>query len=188
MSAGFGKVRRPVRREHPGVVQRKNVAAIRAMIPPENQAKFDADFPESNLTPLPKKRGVIRRPVDGKPVYRSEHQEQADVIRWWNVAHKQYALPYFALFAVPNGGARDVITGSRLKAEGVRRGALDLILAKPKGGYSGLFIEMKVGNNKPTDEQEQFIDYLANAGYVASVHWTAGSAIAAIEEYLGATI
>lgn len=114
----------------------------------------------------------------------SEHQEQAAVISWWARVHSKYTLPEFALFAVPNGGARDPITGSRLKAEGVRPGALDLILAKPVGSYSGLLLEMKVGYNKPSPEQLNFIEYLRSVGYQASVHWDAGSAIAAIENYL----
>lgn len=114
----------------------------------------------------------------------SEHQEQSAVISWWWRVHPTYKLPVFALFAVPNGGARDPITGSRLKAEGVRPGAYDLILAKAAKEYHGLFIEMKVGNNKPTDTQEEFGAYLVGAGYKAAVHWSATAAIAEIENYL----
>lgn len=122
-----------------------------------------------------------RKPAVGP----SEHQEQCAVIDWWWHAHQRYKLPPFALFAVPNGGARDAITGSLLKAEGVRPGALDLILAKPTLKYAGLFLEMKVGSNKPSYEQEAFIAYLRGVGYRASVHWNAGTAIKEIETYLG---
>ena len=153
------------------------------------QLKASLDFiaaghgkPLSTVTIPPKRE--IRRPVDGVRVGPTEHQEQCKVISWWRGEHAAYGLPEFSLFAVPNGGARDAITGSKLKAEGVRRGALDLILAKPVFGYAGLFIEMKVGDNKPTDDQEKFITYLTSAGYDASTHWTADSAIAAIKEYL----
>lgn len=135
------------------------------------------------LAALPPKR-EIRRPVDKRPVGPSEHQVQAAVITWWHLQHGLYGLPVFALFAVPNGGARDAITGSLLKAEGVRTGALDLILAKPTAQYHGLFIEMKVGNNRPTIDQSATMDYLDNAGYKTSVHWTAESAITEIKEYL----
>lgn len=114
----------------------------------------------------------------------SEHQLQTSIISWWAHTHNLYALPEFALLAIPNGGARDAITGSRLKAEGVRRGALDLLLAKPVGAYSGLWIELKVGYNKPTEQQEAFITYLQRVGYKVSVHWHAGTAIRAIEDYL----
>src|SRR5260221_619127 len=88
------------------------------------------------LAALPPKR-EIRRPVDKRPVGPTEHQEQCVVISWWWLQHEIYAIPGFALFAVPNGGARDPITGSRLKAEGVRRGTPDLILARPTARYHG---------------------------------------------------
>lgn len=139
---------------------------------------------EKQIAALPPLRERIRRPVDGKPVGKSEHQEQAEVISWWNLICHTYKLPHFALFAIPNGGARDFITGARLKREGVRRGAFDLCLAAASNGHHGLYIEMKVGNNKPSDEQQKFKDYLNGAGYKASVHWDAKSAIDEIERYL----
>lgn len=126
----------------------------------------------------------IRKPSTSRSGTPSEHQEQSAVISWWALQHNNYGLPTFALFAVPNGGARDAITGGRLKDEGVRRGALDLILAKPSDQFHGLFLEMKVGSNKPTPEQNEYIDYLRANGYAVSVHWSADSAISAIKEYL----
>lgn len=137
---------------------------------------------EKTLLPEPKAR--IRRPVDGRAAGRTEHQEQAAVVSWWNVECYRYNLPQFALFAIPNGGARDVITGARLKAEGVRRGIVDLCLAAPRGDYHGWYGEMKVGTNKPSPDQQQVIEYLSQAGYKVEVHWTADSAIAAIKNYL----
>jgi len=145
-------------------------------------AKVEAMF--KDLPPLPPRRGTIRRPVDRKPVGPSEHQEQSAVIAWWSLACHGYGLPKFALFAIPNGGARDHITGARLKAEGVRKGAFDLCLAAAAGSYHGLYIEMKVGDNKPTPEQNEFKTYFDGAGYSASVHWSATSAIDAIKAYL----
>lgn len=139
-----------------------------------------ADKPPPLREPLPPKR-ERKRP---RLVTASEHQEQSAVISWWWLAHQKHGLPVFALYAVPNGGARDAITGSRLKDEGVRRGALDLNLAKPIGKYAGLFLEMKVGVNKPSPDQLAFIDYLESVGYKCAVCWSATAAIHAIEEYL----
>lgn len=135
-------------------------------------------------TQLPPKRNRIKRPVDGQPVGPTEHQEQCAVIQWWRSAYPTYNVPEFALFAVPNGGARDAITGARLKAEGVRRGALDLILAIPSAAYAGLFIELKVRDNQPSDQQKAFVEYFNGAGYKAVVHWSADAAIEEIKEYL----
>lgn len=139
---------------------------------------------DAQAAAIPPKRHKIRRPVDGKPPHASEHQEQVAVIQWWGHACGKYNLPEFALFAIPNGGARDMITGARLKAEGVRGGVLDLALPVPRGIYHGAFIEMKVGYNKPSDKQDAFIEFLRASGYHASVHWSSTSAIAEIEGYL----
>src|SRR5258706_12086600 len=91
----------------------------------------------------------------------SEHQSQAAVISWWALACNGYELPPFALFAIPNGGARDPITGSRLKQEGVRAGILDLMLAVKRGNFGGLFIEMKKLGHRPSPAQKEVMDYLA---------------------------
>lgn len=134
------------------------------------------------------KRDRIRR-ADGKPLVPTEHQEQAAVIAWWYAVHGQYRLPVFALFACPNGGARDAITGSLLKAEGVRPGTPDLQLAAPTPAFNGLYIEMKkVDGAKPSAEQEAFIKYLLSVGYSASAHYGAASAIKEIEDYLSALL
>lgn len=36
------------------------------------------------------------------------------------------------LFAIPDGGRRDAVTGAHLKAEGVRAGVPDMFLAVPR--------------------------------------------------------
>ncbi len=143
-----------------------------------------ADKEPINQRVIAPKRDRIKR-ADGKPLVPTEHQEQASVISWWYLSHTQYRLPLFALYAVPNGGARDAITGSRLKAEGVRPGTPDLQLAKPNRKYHGLYIEMKkIDAPKPSAEQTAFIDYLLSVGYLATVHYGAPSAIEEIKRYL----
>jgi len=114
----------------------------------------------------------------------SEHQYQVAVIQWWRSACNQYKLPEFALFAIPNGGARDVITGARLKAEGVRPGVYDLMLAHSVGGAHGLFVEMKRKPNKPSTEQNAFREYLTYAGYDSAVCYDSEQAIRAITDYI----
>lgn len=147
-----------------------------------------ADKEAANQRVIPPKRDRIKR-ADGRPLVATEHQEQAAVISWWWTAHGRYRLPPFALFACPNGGHRDVITGSLLKAEGVRPGTPDLILAAPTPAFSGLFVEMKKTDGaKPSTEQKEFIAYLLSAGYSASVHYGAASAIKEIEDYLSALL
>ena len=136
---------------------------------------------------LPPKACKVRRTADDKPVGRTEHQEQVAVVQWWARACSGYGLPEFSLLAIPNGGARDAITGSLMKSEGVRRGALDLLLAYPTERHAGLWIEMKRPGASPSavsPEQRAFIEYLQSVGYAAGVHYSAESAIAAIKEYI----
>lgn len=116
----------------------------------------------------------------------SEHASQVQVIDWWSVARHKWLLPEYALFAVPNGGHRDVITGARLKSEGVRRGIPDLMLAVVTEVAPGLYLEMKAGKNKPSPEQVQVIDYLRRQGYHVCICYSSQEAVTAINGYLGA--
>lgn len=86
----------------------------------------------------------------------SESANQCALLKWWDMAHKQYNLPAQMLMAIPNGGQRNAITGAILKREGVRAGVFDLFLAAPRNGFSGLWLEMKWGKNKITKEQQAF--------------------------------
>lgn len=79
----------------------------------------------------------------------SEHSQQVALFAWaaLNFRHDERLR---LLFAVPNGGERNKIVASRMKAEGVRAGVPDLFLPVPApvwgfdpNEYHGLFIEMK---------------------------------------------
>jgi hypothetical protein len=54
----------------------------------------------------------------------SEHAEQCAVVTWMQMR----GIPHFA---VPNGGTRNIIEATRLKASGVVRGAPDLCVFLP---------------------------------------------------------
>lgn len=96
-----------------------------------------------------------------------EHSEQVFLFHWWNLQYHDHPA---LLFAIPNGGARDPITGKRLKDEGVMAGIPDICLSWPSGGYHGLFIEMKrERGGKVSKTQEKAISALRNAGYCAEV-------------------
>ena len=69
-----------------------------------------------------------------------EHHLQQACVRWFNL---KYSHLRGRLFAVPNGGRRDAVTGAKLKAEGVVAGVSDLILLKSNHRYGALLIEMK---------------------------------------------
>lgn len=96
----------------------------------------------------------------------NEHEHQAMLIKWFDL---RYMCHRGRLFAIPNGGQRHVLVASKLKAEGVRRGVPDLMLPIPMNGYHGLFIEMKKEKGRTTEEQESWLEYLNEQGYLAIV-------------------
>lgn len=73
------------------------------------------------------------------------------------------------IFAIPNGGKRNAKEAYFLKRSGLKPGVPDLCVPVSKKGYHGLYIEMKHGKNKPTDNQEQWIQLLNDNGYCARV-------------------
>lgn len=92
------------------------------------------------------------------------------------------------LFAIPNGGSRDVREAANLKASGVKAGVWDLMLPIARHGFHGLWIEMKHGDNKLTDKQEDWGVRMDLAGYQTVVAWSSYDAERAIADYLGITM
>ena len=119
-----------------------------------------------------------------KALHCSEHKHQAALCQWWGLQCHRFGIPENLLFAVPNGGARNVVTGAILKAEGVRRGIPDLFLAVPKDNYHGLFIEMKTERGHLSKDQKEMIDILQKKGYDCVVCHGYEKAVAAILRYL----
>jgi len=97
-----------------------------------------------------------------------EHRIQSAFFKWAKYASVQY--PGLKLmFAIPNGGARDAVTGAMLKREGVKPGVPDIFLACPVGEYHGLFIEMKTAKGRPSPEQREWLSRLRSRGYAAVI-------------------
>lgn len=74
--------------------------------------------------------------------------------------------------------------GQMLKRMGVKRGVSDFFLAFPQNGKAGLWIELKVGKNKPSKEQEAFLERKAKRGYETVCAWGTDAAREVINEYL----
>lgn len=99
----------------------------------------------------------------------TEHAHQCALMAW--CAIEAQAEPLLKLlFAIPNGGERNMIVASRLKAEGVKAGVPDLMLPVARHGLHGLFIEMKKPEDgKVTDKQGQWHKDLVAQGYGVAV-------------------
>ena len=94
-----------------------------------------------------------------------EDSEQMAIIKWakWQ-KHGDGKLSDY-LHHSPNGGKRHITTAMRFKAMGTLAGFPDLFLFIPKGGYHGLFIELKVKGGRTNDNQKTMIERLIKQGY-----------------------
>jgi len=118
-------------------------------------------------------------------VHRQEELDQIAIFRW--AAYQEHVYPELKLlYHCPNGGKRSKAEAGRLKAAGVKAGVPDIFLPVPRGGYHGLYVELKVGKNTPTKAQSEWITELSKQGYKTSVCWGAEAAIAEIRGYLNA--
>jgi hypothetical protein len=88
------------------------------------------------------------------------------------------------MYAIPNGGHRDVRVAVKLKAEGVKAGVLDVHLPVARGGYIGLWIEFKFGKNKPSPEQQVFMQALVEQGHCVWICYDWPIAWEIVEGYL----
>jgi len=104
----------------------------------------------------------------------SEHSQQAAFFCWCANESKNFPALSFA-FAIPNGGERNKVQASRLKAEGVKPGVPDVFFPYQSKGYNGLWLEFKKpgventknGGLKPA--QVDYRDYLQSQNYLHKV-------------------
>lgn len=99
----------------------------------------------------------------------TESEEQQCLFRW--AAYQSGAYPELELlYHVPNGGSRIKSEAVRFKAEGVKAGVPDLCLPVARGGYHGMYIELKrQKGGRTSPEQEHWIQVLRGQGYYAMV-------------------
>lgn len=111
----------------------------------------------------------------------AESRLQQSCVRWFRYAHRPLSR---LLFAVPNGGARDRVTGAILKAEGVMPGVADLLLLVPNKTQHGLCIEMKTKTGRQQDTQKAWQADVEAQGYAYIVVRDFDSFVKAVEKYL----
>lgn len=117
----------------------------------------------------------------------TEAKEQMALFQWANIATQKY--PDLKLMHhVPNGGKRDARTATSLKRQGVKAGVPDIVLPVGRGGYFGLYIELKTGKNKTTVKQQEWIRKLQDNNYCVEVCYGWLEARDVIEKYLSRSI
>ena len=73
---------------------------------------------------------------------------------------------------------------ARLKSQGLKPGVYDICLPVARGGFHGLYIEMKAGKNKMTEKQTEFGDEVRKNGYATQTCYGSEEAIDVITRYL----
>jgi hypothetical protein len=129
---------------------------------------------------LREKLGVKRR---AKP-RELERRHQAALIKWMRAVKDTYPVLNL-LYAVPNGGYRNIYVAKKLKAEGVRAGVADLCLPAARRGYHGLYLEMKSEEGVATKEQKAFLRGVLEEGYCAVIAGGVDEAREAVGWYIG---
>ena len=86
----------------------------------------------------------------------TEHAEQVSLVQYLDATH-----PDLLYFAIPNGGNRNIVTATKLKAEGVKAGVPDLFFPSLR-----LFIELKrTKGGKVSPAQRDMAQRLEACGY-----------------------
>ena len=112
------------------------------------------------------------------------HEEsniQINCVRWFRLAYPKLRT---LLCAIPNGGARDAVTGAILKAEGVVAGVADLILFVPNQQSPYLCIEMKTPKGRQSDAQKEWQKSVESVGAKYVVCRSLDDFMQAVKDYL----
>lgn len=106
----------------------------------------------------------------------TEHAHQSALFAWAALPEQRERWPELALmYAVLNRGERNPIVAARLKAEGFNSAVPHVCLPVARGGYFGLYIEMKKPDRRDykkdsaSDEWLEFVTALQKQNYSAFV-------------------
>ena len=98
-----------------------------------------------------------------------ESEEQQTLFEWVRLQSGKYP-ELRLLYHIPNGGSRNKAEAGRLQAEGVKAGVPDLCLPVARGGYHGLYIELKrKRGGVASDLQLAWMENLMKQGYCVAL-------------------
>lgn len=122
--------------------------------------------------------------TNAKQFYKPNETAEQEAVFDWAVLNTGKHPELKFMYHVANEGKRTVRFGAELKRMGLKNGVPDIVLPAPRGNYHGLYIEMKVGQNRPTAAQKEFLEFLKSQNYAAAVCYSADAAINIIKTYL----
>lgn len=123
--------------------------------------------------------------VKRRPAVPTESDEQIALFRW--AAYETGVHPELGMmYHIPNERKCSAQQGARMKAEGRKSGVPDICLPVARGGYHGLYIELKrTKGGRVSDEQKGWLKALQRCGYRAEVCLGWDAARTVIMDYLG---
>jgi hypothetical protein len=134
----------------------------------------------------------MTQPFKLKHLIPSEDSEAQCLIQWARVVRYEDRRLSDLLIMIPNGAylghdpKQRAITMARMKRCGFKSGASDYLLTIARGGYHGLFLELKRRSLSVTStEQTEFQSLVQAMGYAAVIAKGWEEAKDAINEYLG---
>ncbi len=92
-----------------------------------------------------------------------------DILQHKVMEYLSYQYPKTYAIHVPNEGKRSPFERFKFKYLGGKAGIPDILIFKSNSKKNGLAIELKVGYNKPTENQFKAMDNLKNSNW--EVHW-----------------
>jgi hypothetical protein len=183
MSALDDKIRQALPRMSADTLRRNGISISHANLERiAARSDWGESYPTADESPRKRRRGA------------DESRMQQALIRWFDLMHRQLGVsdPRL-LMAFPLQGLRTKANASRMKAEGMRAGTPDLLLAVYRRGLpfsacdsgdAGLWIELKTARGSTTDSQDEMHALLQRQGYAVAVCRSLDEAIAAITRYL----
>lgn len=121
--------------------------------------------------------------INGIRMIPTEDEEQIWLFSWAKL-HAGRWPELELMHHIPNGGMRSKTEAARFKAMGVKRGVSDVFLPVSRGGYHGLYIELKAKDGRAEKEQKEWIAAVKEQGYCGAVCFGGFEAANLVEAYL----
>jgi len=109
----------------------------------------------------------------------NEYNIQVAIVNW---IHAQY--PGILMTISPSGMKLPIGVATKLKRMGYRAGTPDLLILEPRGGFHGLFIELKSDTGRLSDHQAEFLEELNARKYHSTVCYGFIDAESTIKSYM----